>query len=76
MATLVKVYEVEFMTYTNYIRDTVSNGAKKVEDLEYINTKCEPFLVPETDLDTYRKYGDGFRSIRFVGNMEIGMLER
>lgn len=64
-----RIYAVEFMKYTNSSRDTVSNG--KARDVSYIHTGKESFLVKESDLETYRNYGDGFRSIQFVGNMEF-----
>lgn len=66
-----KVYEVEFMTYTNCCRDTVSNHARKIGDMKYINVGYEPFLVRESELGKYRAWGDGFRIIRFVGNIII-----
>lgn len=64
-----KVYEVEFMNYTNYMRDTVSNGAKEIKDTEYINVGKEPFLIRESEFDKYMKFGGGFRIVRFVGNI-------
>lgn len=66
-----KVYEVEFMSYTNCMRDTVSNNAKEIRDTKYINVGKEPFLVKESELEKYRAWGDGFRAIRFVGNISI-----
>lgn len=68
---LEKVYRVEFMRYTNCNRDTVSNGAEDVKDRRYLSVDLEPFLVKESELDEYRAWGGGFRSIEFVGNMEV-----
>lgn len=65
-----KVYSVEFMNYTNCMKDTVSNGVEEIKDIKYLKIGKEPFLVAESDLDKYREYGGGFRSITFVGNME------
>ena len=64
-----KVYEVEFMTYTNCIRDTVSNMTKEIGDMRYITVGNEPFLVKESELDKYSVYGGGYRRIKFVGNI-------
>lgn len=61
-----KLYEVEFMNYTNYMKDTVSNN-----DGDYINTECEPFIIRESEFDKYMKYGNGFRTVKFVGNIII-----
>jgi len=66
-----KVYEVEFMEYTNCMKDTVSNQAKEIGDRKYIGVGKEPFLVRESELEKYRAWGNGFRIIRFVGNIIV-----
>lgn len=65
-----KIYEVEFMEYTNSMRDTISDGAK-LEKTKYIYVGAEPFLIKESEFDKYMKFGNGFRIVRFVGNMEL-----
>ena len=65
-----KVYEVEFMEYTNSMRDTVSDGAELTKT-KYIYVGAEPFLIKESEFDKYMKFGKGFRIVRFVGNMEL-----
>ena len=64
-----KIYEVEFMEYTNYSKDTVSDGVE-LGKTKYICVGKEPFLIKESEFDKYMKFGKGFRIIRFVGNME------
>lgn len=66
-----KVYEVEFMEYTNYLRDTVCNRDKEIGDMKYITVGREPFLVRESELEKYMAYGNGFRIVRFVGNIVV-----
>ena len=66
-----KIYKVEFMNYTNVCKDTVSNQAKELKDEKFIRVGKEPFLVRESELDNYRDWGDGFRYIEFVGNIDI-----
>lgn len=66
-----KVYEVEFMEYTNCIRDTVCNTHKEIGDMKYIRVGIGPFLVRESELEKYMAWGGGFRTIRFVGNIII-----
>ena len=61
-----KVYKVTFMEYNNVLRDTVANK----DNTDYIHVGNEPFLVRESELDTYMDYGGGFRSMVFVGNIE------
>lgn len=64
-----KVYEVEFMNYTNCMRDVVSNDEKEIGNMKYIDVGKEPFLIRESEFDKYMKYGGGFRIVRFVGNI-------
>lgn len=66
-----KVYKVEFMEYTNCLRDTVNNQEKEIGDRKYLRIGREPFLVKESELNKYRAWGGGFRYIEFVGNIEI-----
>lgn len=63
-----KVYEVEFMRYTNCMKDTVSDGGE-IGNTKFINVGKEPFLIKESEFDHYKKFGGGFRIIRFVGNI-------
>lgn len=65
----VKVYSVTFVQYTNCMRDTVWNE----EDDEYLKVGRDPFLVREDELDYYKKFGDGFETIRLVGYMAIDL---
>ena len=77
MKRMVKVYEVEFMSYTNCLNDTVSTYPTKSEDedIEYLDVSGYPFLVKEDDLSYYSKFGGGYKSITFVGNMYIESKE-
>lgn len=64
---LEKVYKVEFMEYTDSIRDTVyKEGVKSGEDA-YLHVGVEPFLVRESQIPYYQAYGRGFRNMHFVG---------
>ena len=69
---LEKIYDVEFMYYTGYTKDSVSSDpgeAKK--DTKYLDTSASPFLVRESDLHIFQKYGGGFRNLRYVGTLHI-----
>lgn len=66
-----KIYEVEFISYTNSMKDTVSNMTDEIKDTKYINVGKEPFLIKESDFEKYMKFGNGFRIVKFVGNMEL-----
>ena len=70
-----KVYAVDFMRYNDYSNTTVSTWDGKSDPLksgiEYLDTGHESFLVKESDLEKYRKFGGGYRTIRFAGNMEF-----
>lgn len=64
-----KIYEVEFMQYTNCSKDTVQNGETDVSKIKYIHVGKEPFLIKESELSEYMEYGKGFRTVKFVGNI-------
>ena len=64
-----KVYEVEFMNYTNCMHEAVCDD-RDFSNLKYLKIGKEPFLIKESDFDKYMKYGNGFRVVRFVGNIE------
>ena len=65
-----KVYEVEFIQYTNYTKDTVSYE-NETGKINYLHVGEEPFLIRESEFDRYMKFGKGFRVVRFVGNIEV-----
>ena len=58
-----KVYKVKFMRY-NYLGDSVYDDEDK---LLYVGD--DTLIIKESDLAKYIKYGDGFRTVEFVGNM-------
>ena len=71
---LEKVYKVTYMLYTNAMRDTVSDWDGKghsLADCEYLDVGKEPFLLRESQLEQYRKFGGGYRNIEFVGQIPI-----
>jgi len=71
MNKLEKVYIVEFIQYTNCMRDTVYNE----ETGEYIQVGRLGFLVRESELEQYRKCGRGYKSIKLVGQIRINSEE-
>ncbi len=58
-----KVYKVRFMKY-NYLGDSVYDNDDK---LLYVGD--DTLIIKESDLAKYIKYGNGFRTVEFVGNM-------
>lgn len=68
-----KVYSAEFRNYTNFLKDTVSDY-EETEDAaktKYLSVGTEPFLIKESDIPKYQKFGGGYRNLSFVGNMEV-----
>lgn len=63
-----KIYEVEFMNYTAEKKYTVK-GFDENGNQKNILVGEEPFLIRESEFEKYKKWGDGFRVIRFVGNL-------
>ncbi len=73
MKRIEKVYSVEFRSYTNCLRDTVSDY-EETEDIaktKYLTVGIEPFLIKESDIPKYQHFGGGYRNLHFVGNMEV-----
>lgn len=69
MKKLIKLYSVEFIEYTNAVYDTVAN-----EDGQYLDVKVENgggFIIREDEIDFYKQFGKGFRSLNYVGRMYI-----
>ena len=66
MSRLVKLYKVEFLKYTNCLKDTVRHNEK---DMCFLDVGRDGFIITEDEFDDYRHYGGGFKSTEFVGNM-------
>ena len=71
--SLVKVYSITFMQYTNCSEQTISNNDKK--DTKYITVnergfENAPFLIKENDIDKYKDFGGGIKELIFAGYME------
>lgn len=59
-----KIYEVEFLQYTNCMKDAVWCE----DDDTYMDIpKNSSLLVKESDLSKYQKFGGGYKSTKFVG---------
>lgn len=61
---MIKIYEVEFVQYTNASRNTVSKS-----DGEYL-ALMTPFLITESEVEVMQEWGEGIRNLRFVGYLE------
>lgn len=67
-----KVYAVEFMSYTNSMKNTVSDKSNfKSGKVTYLDVGVDPFLITESQMEFYSKFGGGFRSLNFVGNISV-----
>ena len=68
-----KIYAIEFMEYTNWERICVYN--EKTDSYIYLSNKG-PLLVRESDLPKYQDYGNGIKSIDYVGVMIADKLDK
>lgn len=70
-----KVYAVEFIRYTNSSSSTVSDWDGKSDSLsstmQYLEVLPGPFLVRESDLSYYQRFGGGYKSIHLVGYIDV-----
>lgn len=62
-----KVYEVEFMNYTNCLRNTIWD--EKSDEYIEIPDHGNTLIVKESELEEYKRFGEGYRSIKFIGYM-------
>ena len=60
-----KLYKVEFLKYTNSMRDTVAHNTIKGLYLDVKNG----LIVKECDLELIQKYGGGIKKMEFVGEL-------
>lgn len=60
-----KIYEIEFMQYTNGMRDAVYS--EKYD--KYIKINKEGFVAKESDIDYLKEFGKGFKKLRFIGEL-------
>lgn len=67
---LKKVYAVTFRTYTNAMRDTICDNVDYLGG-NYINVGKDIFLIFEDDIEKYRKFGNGFDTLTYIGNMDV-----
>jgi len=59
------IYEIEFMRYTNGMRNSVWNE----ESNKYLSVNKEGFVAKESDLEYLRGFGGGFRRLKFIGEL-------
>lgn len=65
----IKIYEVEFLNYTDVTKTTVYSELYK----QYVDVGKEPFLISEDQMEYYQQFGGGFRNLIFVGWTDIPM---
>ena len=66
---MAKIYLVEFIEYTNWSHDTISNPKLEFREGRYIHIPRDGFLVREEHLEFIKQWGKGFRSIKLVGEL-------
>ena len=66
---MIKLYRIEFMRYNNYCYDAVSTSEEKDHDTISLS---EPkyLIIKESDIEYYKRFGNGIKSMQFVGYME------
>ncbi len=65
-----RIYAVTFNSYTNALKTTVSDGNKDIGKTEYLNLSQDlPFLIRESELLYYSKFGKGYSMVKCVGEL-------
>ena len=64
---MIKLYRVEFIEYNNHMYDSIScskwNTTISLSEPKYL-------IIKESDIDYYRNFGGGIKSMDFIGYME------
>lgn len=66
---MTKIYSVEFIEYTNWRCNTVSNPELESGKGKYINISKDGFLVREEHLEFIKRWGKGIKNIKLVGEL-------
>ena len=64
-----KVYFVKFNLYTNGTYLTVAYHNDIDGTSEYLDIPYGGLLIRESELEKYRKFGNGYKTIKLVGSM-------
>ena len=65
-----KIYSITFNQYTNCLNNTVSDGNKEIGKTEYVHCDSDgSLLIREDEFDFYQKYGQGIKSMNYIGIM-------
>ena len=65
---LVKLYSVEFIEYTDVTHTAVINDEWKYLNVDGPDRKL---VIREDEFDFYKQFGEGFRSLNYVGSMYV-----
>lgn len=60
-----KLYEVTFREYTNWTKNTISDGKGLQSD--YIEVDNGSLIIADYEFEYYKQFGGGFNTIRFIG---------
>jgi hypothetical protein len=62
-----RIYEIEFMEYTNTMKDTVMVHSDKIIYKSLPPNHEGKILIAEEDIPKWQNYGNGIKSMRYVG---------
>ena len=72
-----RIYAVTFNSYTNGLRNTVSDGNKDIGKTEYLSLSQDiPFLIRESELLYYSKFGKGYSMVKCVGELSEKEIDK
>lgn len=62
-----KIYKVEFLEFTNCLRDTVTDSKNE----RYFEIPKSGFVIREDDIEYFKNIGGGFKRIECVGELVL-----
>ena len=66
-----KVYAVEFNQYTNCMCNTVSDDGDLASTRYVDMPEYGSFLIFEDQIEFYKQFGQGFKQLTYVGEIEV-----
>lgn len=66
-----RIYEIEFMQYTNSMKDTVEIYDKDRKYYSLPKKHEGKILIEEKDIYKWQSYGYGIKTMRYIGELHI-----
>lgn len=66
---VIRVYEIEFMDYTNAMRNTVIKNTTERIYKSIPSNNDGKLLIKEDDISYWQQFGNGIKNMKYVGEL-------